>query len=137
MWLSLIIALLTYLLSPKNTAAERQAALLNAAVAGGATYAVTEYTDWGKENLQPLDTKISNAILPTKTSGSTTTGGGGSLPTVPDGTKVTETGSIWDSLSGWVAPAVAGLGIGGLVAGIPGWALLALAGIVAYLILKD
>lgn len=62
MWISLIIALVTYLLAPKNNAKERQKALIGAAVAGGVTYGVTEYTDWGNENLKPINDSIGSVF---------------------------------------------------------------------------
>lgn len=63
MWISLIIALLTYLLAPRGTDAEKRKALLMAAGAGAATYAVTEYTDWGQENLKPYDDQIDDFLF--------------------------------------------------------------------------
>lgn len=68
MFLSLIMALLTYLLSPRGTSKERKQALLNAALVGGTTYAVSEYTDWGKENLGPINDSIGKAITGKPTS---------------------------------------------------------------------
>lgn len=135
MWLSLIIALLAYLLSPRDTADERRRALLGAAAAGGATYAVTEYTDWGKTNLKPLDGAIGNAILPGKDPGATNGVPGGS----PVGTGGVATGgaSVWSGLSGWVAPALAGAGVAGAIGTFPSWVLPVAAGLLIYFVLKD
>lgn len=58
MWLALIMALMSYLMSPRDTSTQRRRALTTALTAGALTYGVTEYTDWGQENLAPLDDKI-------------------------------------------------------------------------------
>lgn len=63
-WLSIFIALLNYLLASKNTPKERRNALLGSLAAGAGTYAVTHYTDWGKEALGKFDgvTPVGSAL---------------------------------------------------------------------------
>lgn len=58
MWISLFIALLTYLLSPRDTPKQQRKALLNSAVAGGLAFAATEYTDWGSDLSDSFDAAI-------------------------------------------------------------------------------
>lgn len=127
MWLSLFIALLTYLLAPKNTSAERSRALLAAAGAGAITYGVQNYTDWGKENLAPLDTKIGNLIAPPKDQ--TVTGATVATPVAGSG--------WWDKLKDWAVPAVGALGAASVATSIPTWAWLVGAGLLGVWLLKD
>lgn len=54
-WLSIIMALITWLSADKSTPKARTKALLAAGLVGGTTYAVSHYTDWGKANLGSLD----------------------------------------------------------------------------------
>lgn len=135
MWLALIMAVLTYLLSSRDTSTERKQALLKAAGAGAITYGITEYTDWGKENLKPLDGKISGVFSPeVKTdangnpiqnanSGKTTSGSTGS--------------SVWDAIKGW-GPAIVGtVGAAAVASSIPSWVLWAALAAGAYLLIKD
>lgn len=58
MLISLFIAFLTYMLSPRDTPKQQRKALLNSAVAGGLAFAATEYTDWGSD----LSTSFDSAI---------------------------------------------------------------------------
>lgn len=137
MWLSLFIALITYLLSPKDTSAQRKRALLNAAVAGGITYGLTEYTDWGKEVSNEFDGMIgvgnkvddeaaTNATKPASV-GSPGTGTAGS------------SGSLWSTLTSWGAAGTAAVvGTTGAAAGaVSGnWLPVLAIGAAALLILK-
>lgn len=49
MTISMILSLLVYLMSPKDTPEQRRRAVMGAAVAGLGTYYVTTQTEWGKE----------------------------------------------------------------------------------------
>jgi len=132
MWISLLIALLTYFLSPTNTAAERRSALLKAGAAGALTYGVTEYTDWGKENLGPLDDSIGSIFTP---------------PADPNAVPSDQTkavipgvgtgGGIWDALKGVGAPVLAGAA--GLAAGsaLSGYLPWIIGGVALFLLTKD
>lgn len=116
MWISLIIFVLTYLLQNPKNSEERKKALIGAAAAGAITYGVTEYTDWGQENLAPLNDSISDFVTGGKspsTSVGTTVGSGTKAPT----TSGSGTSSIWDTLTSWGpagTAAVVGVGAGTL-----------------------
>lgn len=125
MWISLLIALLTYLMSPKGNEKEKRQALVKAGLAGGATYLATQYTDWGKD----ISDKFDGAI-----------GVGGTTETddaVSGGTKPT-TGSGLGGLGSWVTPAIATVGGAAVASGLPSWALWAGIGLGVYvLFIKD
>lgn len=134
MWISLIIALLTYFMSPRDTAKERNRALLAAAGAGALTYGVTEYTEWGQENLKPLDGKISGIFTGGSTSDQTsaTTQGDASIKTGQ-----TSGGGIWDTIKGF-GPTIAGaVGGAAIASSLPSWVLWGALGLGAYLLVKD
>lgn len=129
MWVSLFIALLTYLLSPKGSDKEKRNALMNAALAGGSAYAATEYTDWGKDISNRFDSAIGIG-------GSTTTATDGA-----NGAKVTTPGTASSSglgsLGNWITGGLAA-GAGASVVGrLPTWVIYAGLGLGAYLFLKD
>lgn len=107
-WLSLALALLTYLLSPKDTATQRRNALLGAAVVGGATYATTHYTDWGKENLGQFDGVVDTSTVPVADPTSST------LVPATTGASATSNG-LWDKIKSW-GPLAASAVVGGAVA---------------------
>lgn len=116
MWLSLFIALITYLLSPKDTSAQRKRALLNAAVAGGATYALTQYTDWGQEVSNSFDGAIGvgNTVGDSEGEHSTrpvTIGSPGTGTAGPSR-------SLWSTLTSWGAAGTAAVvGVTGAAVG--------------------
>lgn len=118
MWVSLFIALLTYLLSPKGTASERRSALLNAAVAGGAAYVATEYTDWGKDISNKFDGAIgikpTTTLTPEQTAALATEAATGA-PTTGGTTAPT---SWWQTIKDW-SPAIVGAGLATTVGGVP------------------
>lgn len=131
---AIILALITYFLSPKDTAAERKQALLKATAVGGITYGVAEYTDWGKENLKPLDNTVSGFF----TSDGKTGGDTGNSTTVKTGTGATSSGSkgLWDTVTSW-GPTIAAAGAGAVVgSSMPSWLPLVLLGAGVYLVIK-
>lgn len=69
-WLSIIMALITWLSADKSTPKARTRALLAAGLVGGSTYAVSHYTDWGQANLGSLD-GVTQSNLVTGTAGGT------------------------------------------------------------------
>lgn len=126
MWLTLIVMLVSYLLQPRNTAAERRRALLGSAAAGAITYGVTEYTDWGKENLAPLNDEIGEYVWPSGNDGSKATNSSGLKP--------------WASgISGAlksIGPGTAAAFLGGAaLGGVPSWVWL-MGGAVALLVIS-
>lgn len=134
-WLTIAIAIITYLLQPRGTADERRKALAGAVLAGGATYAVTHYTDWGQENLGQFDGVIPTDKLPVVDSGNAT---GSATPGVKPGNTAPTTG-FWDTLKSWGptgTAAVVGTGVAAAT-GNRKWLLIGGAALVAYLILKD
>ena len=126
MWISLLIAFLTYLMSPKGTDSEKRQALVRAGLAGGAAYAATEYTDWGRDISDQFDGAI----------GATPGGSTDSDTTVTTGQKPT-TGSGLGSIGNWVTPTIAAVGAGAVASSIPKWVIWAGLGLGVYLILKD
>lgn len=54
-WLSIIMALVSFFLAGGSKPENRAKAAAIGLAAGAATYGVTHYTDWGKENLGSLD----------------------------------------------------------------------------------
>jgi len=128
MWVSLIIALLTYLLSPKDTKSQQKTALLSAAAAGAVTYGVTEYTDWGKENIQPLDNSISSFFNGTPNPAAATATGGAAQAQASSG--------LWDTLKSWGAKGVAAvIGTAGVVSGNSSLIWIAIAALIGIAVL--
>lgn len=54
-WLSIIMALVSFFLAGGSKPENRAKAAAIGLAAGTATYGITHYTDWGKENLGNLD----------------------------------------------------------------------------------
>lgn len=135
MALSLLIALITYMASPKGTSEERRRALMNAAVAGGATYVATEYTDWGRDISDQFDDAIGVGG-----SDSSAEDADGEVtvkpPVVNAGGTGTGSGSTGGFSSWW--PTVLGAGAAGVAVGshAPSWLIWAGIGLTVYLILK-
>lgn len=130
-WLSIAIALVTYLLMPKGTADERRRALLGAVAAGGATYAVSHYTDWGKENIGQFDGVIPEGAAPVAN------------PAVPSPSPQvsipgqTTTSGFWDTLKSWGPTGTATVvGVGAAAAGSTNWLLIGAIVAGAILLLK-
>lgn len=135
MWLSLLIALITYMASPKGTPEERRRALLASAAVGGTTYLATEYTDWGRD----ISDQFDDAIGVGGSDGSAEDADGGVTvkpPVVSAGGTGTGSGSTGGFSSWW--PTVLGAGAAGVAvgAGAPSWLIWAGIGLTAYLILK-
>lgn len=126
MWLTLLVTVVTYLLSSRGTSEERRQALVNAGLAGGATYVATEYTDWGRDVSDKFDSAIGVSsktnVLPAgqtrNADGSITDASGAIVKAATTGTvgapnKTTSTGgSFWDSLASW-GPTTTALVAGG------------------------
>lgn len=138
MWISLIIALVTYLASSKSNPEDKKKALLNAGLAGAGTAFVTSQTDWGKdvnstfngyvglddswtgfsgEGAGPDDGKVPGRITPPVSSGSG--------------------GSIFSSLPSWAGPAAGGVAVGAALSDVPTWVWLVGGGLLAYSLIKD
>lgn len=146
MWISLIIALLTYLLQNPKNAEERKKALMIAGAAGLGTYAVTNYTDWGQQNLAPLNDSINGAL---GFGGSSTTAGAANggvtgSPVIPGAATTTSSAGgwadgFWTTLQSWGGVGTAAvIGTAGVATGVaPSWFKWALIGGAAWFVLKD
>jgi hypothetical protein len=137
MWVSIILAILTYLLSPNDTAKQRRNALLGAAAVGLGSYYVATNTEWGIANMNLLDGPVDATGLPPPDS-STIPGEGAS--TVPGGAGTATTG-WWDSLTGWATDNLSGLAVGAATGaaatgGLSGILPLVLVGLGVYLLVK-
>lgn len=97
MWTALILALLSYLLSNPKNSEERKKALLQSAAIGAGTYAVTNYTDWGQANLQPINDSI-NTSLGFGETGTSKDGVTKSTSTAAPGTTNAPSGGFFDGV---------------------------------------
>lgn len=143
-WLSIIMALLTFFASGGAKKENRGKAALAALGVGAATYGVTHYTDWGKENLGFLDgvettgTGISTALTTANGTAATTPATAAPGTTAPSTTTAGNSG-LWNSLSGWLTSPAGQLTTGaaaGTALGMPKWLLWGGMAVGAYLILK-
>lgn len=140
-WLSIVVTLISFFLAGGSKPENRAKAAAIGLAAGAATYGITHYTDWGKENLGNLDGVVvkgggegSNIKTPTATNA-------GGVPITLGNNSAGSAGStgLFGALGGALAnPVVAGAT--GLAAGslISGKTLMWIAlGLGAFLILKD
>lgn len=140
-WLSIIFAVLTFLLSGGTKKGQAGRAALAAAGVGLGTYYVTHETDWGRENLGALDgvtttkgpnggTQISSGLK----------GDGSKLPNVAGGSAESGANAFWNSLGKWLTSPAGQVSTGaaaGKALGVPNWLLYGGAAVGAYLLLKD
>lgn len=121
-WLTILMMLISYFTSSRDTPEQRRKAALTAAVVGGATYYATHETDWGRENLGQFDgvaqpTRLPDGTLdPSAIAGASAPGASATSP--PTGT----TG--WDVLKGWGPGGTAAVVGGGIVAATTDWSKL-------------
>lgn len=144
MWLALIMAVLTYLLQNPENSSERKKALLTAAAVGGVTYGVTEHTDWGQENLKPLDDDVNEFLgfgSGTSKTDADAKDAGAALGSSATGSQQPgASGSgFWDTLKSWGAAGTVAVGgtLGLATGALPPWVLWVALGAGAYLLLKD
>lgn len=137
-WLTIIMALVSFFMAGGSKKENRGKAAAVALGVGAATYGVTHYTDWGRENLGTLD-------------GVTVSGGNDSAVTTqnPDGSvrtpATTPTGGIsspgiWSTVGGWLSSPAGQITTGAAGAsllGFPKWVVWGGAALGAYLLLKD
>lgn len=144
MWISLIMAVLAYLMQDPQNSSDRKKALLTAAAVGGVTYGVTEHTDWGQENLKPLDDSV-NSFLgfgdDSKKTDADPKEAGAALGGSATGSNKSGSSNsgFWNTLQSWGATGTAVVtGSLGLATGsIPSWALWVAGAAGVYLLLKD
>lgn len=131
MWISIAIAILTYLLSPRDTASERRNALLRAAALGGGAYVVATNTDWGKDISQSFDGAIGVSTAPSADVTDSV------LKPSPSVSGSTGTGSgLWSSLSSWGKAGVGFVAGSAVSGGLGSWLPILLIG-GAILLLKN
>lgn len=124
MWVMIIMALISYFSAKKSGASNGTAAAV-AGVAALGTYAVANYTDWGKENIGTIGGTDSGATSGAPTAGSTTTSPGGI--TVPTTGSTTIGSGLLGTATSTLASALPALAAGAATAAvatskIPGWA---------------
>lgn len=139
MWLSLLLALLTFLLTGDGTKEGRRKALLAASVVGAGSAYVTSQTEWGEElngdfnEFFGMDDTWTG--VGTTGDGSTSTGTSGN--TAPGNASGGSGGGIFSNIPGWVG-AGAGVAAGATLFGnVPKWVWWAAAAGGVYLLLKD
>lgn len=115
-WLSLILALLTFLAASKSDPKNKSKALLAGAAVGLGSYSVTHGTDWGQANLGELDGLVGVDTPPSLDANGDPVIPGYTTTTSPDGTVVrtpvpgfvNEAGSVLRSWGGTGTAAVVG-----------------------------
>lgn len=137
-WLTIIMTLLTFFLSGGSKPENRAKAAALGLAAGAATYGITHYTDWGRENLGEWDgveievDADGNAVSGTKPDGTVV------KPTVSTPTTTGSTG-FWGSMGNFLssgAGQIAAVTAGAAVAGVPGWLIIG-GGLLAVVLLLD
>lgn len=116
-WLSIIIAIISFLTAKKNGASDASAAAIGA-LAGGASYYVTHETEWGTANLGSFDGVV-QPVGPSQTVTKTDANGVTTTVKVPvPGSPETNSGQsgLWSTLSSWGPTGTAGVIGAGAVA---------------------
>lgn len=144
MWLSLLIAIATYLLSPRGTANERRQALLNGALAGVGTYAVATNTEWGANVSSKFDAAIGVTNVANNPPGSTIKPDGsvvaadGSIISGPSQNGLQQvSSSLWDEAKkSGVLTYAAAAGLGAVAAStMPAWVIPAAVGVLLFMLI--
>lgn len=147
-WLSIIMAIVTFLLSLKKDKSNIGQAAVIGAAAGLGTYYVSHETDWGKENLLQYDGGVDPSEIEATTNNiaNTETPDADGTPSskVPSvrapstGSTAGATGSIWRPIKNNMLPIAGGAVIGATAASadIPKWVPLVAGGVLIYLILR-
>lgn len=133
MWLSLLMALITFLLSDDGTKEGRRKALLTAGAVGVGTAYVTSQTEWGQEINSDFNEMI--GLDDTWTGFESGTDGSTSTPTT--GATVPTTGGgggVFSKVPPWVGAAGAGVAGAAIGSSLPSWAWWVGGGLLAYLV---
>ena len=137
MWLSLLLALITFLMSDDGTKEGRRKALLTAGAVGAGSAYVTSQTDWGQqingdfnEFIGLDDTWTGLASDASGSPSSPTTGV--AVPTAPRGD-----GGVFSNVPTWMS--TAGAGIAGAMVGakLPSWVWWVVGGLLIYLVFDE
>lgn len=133
MWLSLLLALVTFLISSDGTKEGRRKALLTAGTVGlGAAY-VTSQTEWG----QGINGSFNEAFGLEDTWTGFASGTGGSKSTPTTGVTVPTTGKgggVFSNIPPWVGAAGAGVVGAAVGSNLPSWVWWVGGGLLAYLV---
>lgn len=138
-WLTIVMAVVTFLLSGGMKKENRGRAALAASGVAAGTYYVTHETQWGQENLGQWD----GVEITTNEDGSQTVAAGPKDPgtKIPGGaTANSGSGGFWNTLGGWLkSPAgqVTTGAAGATALGLSNWLIWGGVGLAAYLLLKD
>jgi len=121
-WLSIIMAILSFLGSLKKDKSNVGRAALTGAAVGLGTYYVTHETEWGRENLGALDGVVTGELNPTPPTmpASSPNPGTAVLPApIPGSTTQvgSATGGIWKSVVDNLVPIGAGAAAGAVLTG--------------------
>lgn len=139
-WLTIIVVVVSFFLAGGAKKEDRAKAALIAAGVGAATYGVTHYTDWGKENLGALD-----GLEITNDNGQTGVTSNGKSKAVSEASRTADSvtksgnGGLWQTLSSWLtSPAgqVTTGAAGAKAVGAPNWLVWGGLALGAYLLLK-
>lgn len=143
-WLSIIAAIVTFLISGGLKKGKTATAAAAALGVGAGTYYLTHNTDWGRENLGYLD-GVEVKPNPDGT-GATASNDDPKNPSVlPIGQPAGGSGSsgangLWNTLGSWLTSPAGQVTTGaaaGKALGVPNWMLWGGIGLGAYLILRD
>lgn len=115
-WLTILMAVLSFFFTKKNTGSTSKAALA-AALVGGGTYAVTHNTDWGRANLGQFD-GVAPAVTIPGPNGTTTQGASGATVGVTPETSKSGLDLKLPAIGGTGAGIAVGAGVGALLSGI-------------------
>lgn len=133
MWLSLLLALVTFLMSDDGTKEGRRKALLTAGAVGLGSAYVTSQTEWGKEVNGSFNEAF--GLKDTWTGFSSGTAGSTSTPTTGVTKPTTgKGGGVFSSVPPWVG--TAGAGVAGVAIGssLPSWVWWVGGGLLVYLV---
>lgn len=139
MWLSLLMAFLTFILSDDGTKEGRKKALLTAGVVGAGTALVTSQTEWGKDVNGSFNEAFGLNDSWTGLSGGSKDTDGATTTTPPQKTNggSSSGGGIFSKLPEWTGLAGAGATGFALGSAIPTWVWLVAGGLLIYSLLKD
>lgn len=142
MWITILIALLSYFGTKRATGGDKKKAAIGALIGGmGSAYAVSS-TEWGANKATAFNSALgftSDPLLQQQVAANTAAAVAGGTPT---STATTVPGtSVWDTVKSWAGSGAGYLAAGaaGAVAGsaLPTWLPAAGIALAAYLILKD
>lgn len=138
MYLMIIMFVISYLMQPHGNKEERKKALINSALVAGATYAATEYTDWGSNAEASLEGMVSGTGDEVTT---TTTDPISGLPVTKTVTSTSGSKGLIGSLGNFASSPAGSLALGTVVGATAStstknWILIGALAVGAFFILK-